>query len=122
MDVIVILMLVLIPFILQLMAISVYSDRLGRAIRRSADRPPFTAAVVLSQLGPEPRAVARLLDRATRLDPAEVDSLIEARGGRLPLLMSRTAAQRLVQELAQLGAAAELFYAEPATASQGQRP
>lgn len=112
MDVVVILLLVLIPFILQLMAISVYTDRLSRAIRRSGDRPPFTSAVVITQLGPEPRAVARLLDRATRLDPGEVDSLIDAHGGRLPLLMSRPAAQRLVQELTQLGAAAELFYAD----------
>lgn len=112
MDVTVILMLVLIPFILQLMAISVYSDRLGRAVRRSADQPPFTSAVVIAQLGPEPRAVARLLDRATRLDPGEVDSLIDARGGRLPLLMSRSAAQRLVQELRQLGATAELSYVD----------
>jgi hypothetical protein len=112
MDVIFILMLVLIPFILQLMAISVYTERLGRAVRRSADRPPFTSAVVISELGPEPRAVARLLDRATRLDPAEVDQLIDSQGGQLPLLMSHPAAQRLVQELRQLGAAADLFYAD----------
>lgn len=112
MDVIVILLLVLIPFILQLMAISVYTDRLARAVRRSADRPPFTSAVVITELGPEPRKIARLLDRATRLDPGEVDSLIEASGGRLPLLMSRSAAQRLVHELTRLGAAAELSHAE----------
>lgn len=117
MDVVLILLLVLVPMILQLMAISVYSERMARAIRRAADRPPYTTAVTIATLGPQPQAVARLLDRATRLDTSEVDALIDAGGGRIPLLMSRPAALRLVHELQQLGAGSAVEYASPVRSS-----
>lgn len=106
-----IIVLTVVPLVLQLMAISVYSERMARAIRRAADQPPYTTAVVIAALGPEPKAVARLLDRATRLDVDEVDGVIDTRGGRLPLLMSLPTAQRLVRDLRQLGATAEAEYA-----------
>jgi hypothetical protein len=106
-DIVLIMLLVLVPTVLQLMAISVYTERLGRSIRRSADKPPFTTIVEIVDVGPEPRAVARLLDRATRLDQDEVDHVIAQRGGRLPLPMSRSTALRLVAELRQLGATAD---------------
>lgn len=107
MHMLLIMVLVLVPAVLQLMAISVYTERLARAIRRASDKPPFTTTIVLGDLGPRPRAVARLLDRATRLDDDEVDRVIARRGGPLPLPMSRPAALRLVHELRQLGASAE---------------
>src|SRR3712207_3962842 len=110
MEALLIIVLTVVPLVLQLMAISVYSERMARALRRAADQPPFTTAVVIAELGPQPKAVARLLDRATRLDVDEVDSVIEMHGGRLPLLMSSPAAQRLVQQLRQLGATAEATY------------
>lgn len=110
MTFVLILALVLAPTILQLMAISVYTERLARSIRRSGDQPPFTTAVTIRELGTQPQAVARLLDRATRLDADEVDNMIDAHGGTLPLLMSWPAATRLVQQLRQLGAEAETAF------------
>ena len=110
MDMLLIMILVLVPTVLQLMAISVYTERLARAIRRASDKPPFTTTVVLLELGSHPRAVARLLDRATRLDDDEVDRVIARQGGALPLRMSRPAATRLIHELRQLGATAEARY------------
>jgi len=110
MEALLIIALAVVPLVLQLMAISVYSERMARAIRRAADQPPYTTAVVIAELGPEPKAVARLLDRTTRLDIDEVDRLIDMRGGRLPLLMSLPSAQRLVRELRTLGATAEAQY------------
>ncbi len=106
-DIFLIMLLVLVPMVLQLMAISVYTERLARAIRRAADKPPFTTTITLVELGPSPRAVRRLLDRATRLDEEEIDRVLAGGGGRLPLPMSQTAGLRLVQELRQLGATAE---------------
>jgi|GEM_PF-4371681 hypothetical protein len=111
-----IILLVLIPMVLQLMAVSVYWNRLARSLRRAADKPPFTTVVSLAALGPSPRAVARLLDRATRLDADEIDTLIEAQGGDLPLPMSRPAAQRLAYELKQLGAVVDLHFVAQAGA------
>lgn len=113
MQMLLIVVLVLVPAVLQLMAISVYTERLARAIRRASDKPPFTTTVVLLDLGPHPRSVARLLDRATRLDDDEVDRVINRRGGPLPLPMSRPAALRLIHELRQLGASAEARYDPP---------
>lgn len=106
-EVVIICVLALIPVVLQLMALNVFMQRMGRALRRAGDQPPFTTSVEISELGPEPRAIMRLLDRATRLDTAEIDALIDARGGMVPLPMSPGAAQRLVRELRQLGAQAE---------------
>lgn len=111
MDVMLIIVVALVPVVLQLIAISMYSDRMARALRRAADTPPYTTAVVIHALGPAPRSVVHVLDRATRLDAAEVDELIETRGGRIPLLMSRPAAQRLVRDLRGVGADAEALYA-----------
>ncbi len=111
MESLLIIVLTVLPLVLQLMAISVFSERMARALRRAADQPPFTTAVLIAELGPEPKAVARLLDRATRLDLDEVDAVIDMRGGRLPLRMSPPAAQRLVRELRTLGATAETEYA-----------
>ena len=113
MQMLLIMVLVLVPAVLQLMAISVYTERLARAIRRASDKPPFTTTVVLLELGPHPRSVARLLDRATRLDDDEVDRVISRRGGPLPLPMSRPTALRLIHELRQLGASAEARYDTP---------
>lgn len=109
-QVLLILVLVLVPTVLQLMAISVYTERLSRSLRRASDRPPFTTEVEILSVGSEPRAVARLLDRATRLDDDEVDAVIAREGGQLPLPMSRPAALRLAQELRQLGAVVETRY------------
>lgn len=119
-DLLLILLLVLVPTVLQLMAISVYTERLARAIRRSADKPPFTTTVVLVDLGPQPRAVARLLDRATRLDEDEIDRVIAQRGGPLPLPMSRPLALRLIHELREIGASAEAHYVDPPAQTAGQ--
>lgn len=112
-DALIIIILSLIPVVIQLWALNLYMDRMGRALRRADDRPPFTTAVQILDLGPEPRAVARLLDRATRLDLHEVDQVIDRRGGRLPLPMSRPAALRLVRDLQQLGATAQAEYVGP---------
>jgi hypothetical protein len=120
MQMLLIMLLVLVPAVLQLMAISVYTERLARAIRRSSDKPPFTTTLVLLDLGPRPRAVARLLDRATRLDDDEVDRVITGGGGPLPLPMSRPAALRLLHELRQLGASAEARYDMPRSESVPQ--
>ncbi len=120
MDLLLIMILVLVPTVLQLMAISVYTARLARAIRRSADKPPYTTTVLLLELGQQPRAVARLLDRATRLDDDEIDRVIAQQGGPLPLPMSRPAALRLIHELRQLGANAEARYEAPPAQAAGQ--
>lgn len=112
-DIVLIVLLVVVPAVLQMMAISVYTDRLARAIRRSADKPPFTTLVEIREVGPQPRAVARLLDRATRLDTDEIDALIGRRAGALPLPMSRPVALRLATELQQLGASVETRFCEP---------
>jgi hypothetical protein len=112
-DMVLLLLLVLVPAVLQLMAITMYTDRLARSIRRAADKPPFTTVVEIVDLGPQPRSVTRLLDRATRLDADEIDRVIRHRGGDLPLPMSRPAALRLAAELRQLGAVAETRFREP---------
>ena len=101
---IILMLLVVVPLVLQLFAINVYAMRLAQALRRSAHALPCTTSIVISALGPQPQAVAALLDRTTRLDPDEIDSMIAAAGGQLPLPMSRAAAYRLVQALRQLGA------------------
>ncbi len=107
-DMLLIILLVLVPTVVQLMAISVYTERLARAIRRTADQPPFTTTITIVELGFKPRSIARLLDRATRLDGDEIDALLANGGGQLPLPMSQTAGLRLVQELRQLGAIVEV--------------
>ena len=112
-EILLLVLLVLVPAVLQLMAISVYTERLARSIRRASDRPPYTTEVELLELGPHPRAVSRLLDRATRLDTDEIDALVGRGGGSLPLRMSRSAALRLATELQQLGARAATRYDEP---------
>lgn len=104
MTILIIVVLALIPAILQLMAISVFAERMGRRLHNSADPPPYTTAVTMRRIGPAPQRVARVLDRATRLDTDEIDGVIEAGGGRLPLLMSARRARQLVMELRQLGA------------------
>ncbi len=107
-----ILLLALVPTLLQLFAINLYCQRMAKVVRRAADKPPYTTAVEIAELGPEPQAVARLLDRATRLDPDEIDGLIDARGGRLPLPMSRPAAMSLLRDLRNLGAVADVIYSQ----------
>lgn len=105
-DVLWIALLALGPALLQVMAINVYLARMAQALRRADDRPPFTTIVELVDLGAQPRAVTRLLERRTRLDVDEIDRLIARRGGRLPLPMSHHAALRLVRDLQALGASA----------------
>jgi hypothetical protein len=105
-EVLLIAALALGPMVVQLMAISVYMERMGRALQRAGDRPPFTTIVELIDPGPQTRAVTRLLERRTRLDLDEIDALIDRRGGSLPLAMSRGAAYRLVGELRAAGALA----------------
>ena len=104
MTIMIIVVLALIPAILQLMAISMFTERMGRSLHNSADPPPYTTAVTIRHIGPTPQRVARVLDRVTRLDVDEIDGVIEAGGGRLPLLMSARRARQLVTELRQLGA------------------
>ncbi len=120
-DIVFIVVLVLAPMVLQLMAISVYTERLARSIQRSADKPPFTTVVEIVDVGPEPYAVSRLLDRATRLDQDEVDFVISQRSGRLPLPMSRPVALRLVSELRRLGAVADTCSVSPKAGMQPSR-
>ncbi|MBA3947210.1 MAG: hypothetical protein H0X37_21950 [Herpetosiphonaceae bacterium] len=101
-------LIVLLLVLLQLFAINTLWQRVGAMLHRAADRPPFTTTVTIQTLGPQPQAVSQLLDRATRLDLTEVDELIEAGGGRVPVLMSRPAAERLAQQLRRVGSVAAL--------------
>ncbi len=96
------------PVVLQIMAINIFWQRMVAALQRADDQPPFDTCVAINDLGPEHRAVVRLLERRTRLDLAEIDAVASRGGGRLPLPMSRPAAWRLVHALRQLGAHAEL--------------
>ncbi len=107
-DILMILVLALAPALLHIFLISIFWKRVATALQRAGDVPPFNTAVVVANLGPNPRAVTRLLERATRLDLGEIDAFIDAGGGHLPLPMSRSAALRLVQELRKLGAVADL--------------
>jgi hypothetical protein len=112
-DVVLILLIAVVPIVLQVMALNIFVQRMGRALRKAGDRPPFTTEVKISALGPHSRAITKLLDRATRLDADEIDAVIAARGGTLPLPMSHRAAHQLVRELRQLGAQAEAHYRFP---------
>lgn len=105
-DVVLIMLLALGPAVLQLMAISVYLERMGAALRRAGDQPPFTTLVEVIDIGSQTRSVARVLERRTRLDLAEIDAIVEQSGGMLPLPMSRGAAAQLVGELRAVGATA----------------
>ncbi len=107
-DVLVIILLTLGPAVLQLMAISVYLERMGAALRRAGDQPPFTTLVEVIDIGSQARSVTRVLERRTRLDLAEIDAIVEHAGGTLPLPMSRGAATRLVGELRAAGATATI--------------
>ncbi len=107
-DILMILGLALAPVLLHIFLIIIFWKRVATALQHANDVPPFNTAVIVAHLGPNPRAVTRLLERATRLDLGEIDAFIDAGGGRLPLPMSRSAALRLVQELRKLGAAADL--------------
>ena len=55
MESLLIIVLTVLPLVLQLMAISVFSERMARALRRAADQPPFTTAVLIAELGPSPK-------------------------------------------------------------------
>jgi hypothetical protein len=113
-----IMLLVLVPMVVQLFAITFYWHRMAAMLQRAADRPPFNTALTIASVGPEPKLVTRLLERMTRLDTAEIDRLVRAQGGRLPLPMSRPAALRLAQELRRAGADVQL--AERDTPAQSQ--
>ena len=106
--IIVILLVTLVPLIIQCFAITTSWHRMVGLLQHAADRPPFNTVVTIEAIGPEPVAVTRLLERMTRLDTAEIDGLVRARGGRLPLPMSRPAALRLAHELRQLGAEVQI--------------
>jgi hypothetical protein len=111
-DILMILVLALVPALLHVCLIFIFWRRVVTALQSARDKPPFNTVVVIANLGPDPRAVTRLLDRATRLDLKEIDAFIDAGSGCLPLPMSRPAALHLVQELRKLGAVADL---EPIT-------
>jgi hypothetical protein len=105
---ILILLLVLVPVVVQFFALTFYWHRMAAMLQRSADRPPFNTLLTIEAIGTEQAAVTRLLERLTRLDTAEIDRLVRAGGGRLPLPMSRPAALRLLQELRRVGAEASI--------------
>lgn len=111
---ILILLLVFVPVVVQLFAITFYWHRMAAMLQRAADKPPFNTLLTIQAIGPEPAVVTRLLERMTRLDTAEIDRLVRARGGRLPLPMSRPAALRLTHELRRVGAEVQLADREPA--------
>ena len=116
-TVILILLLMLVPLILQLFVFTTYWHRVAGILHRAADKPPFNTWLTIEAIGEEPRAVTRLLERRTRLDMIEIDTIVMAGGGRLPLPMSRPAALRLAQELRQLGAEASITEREIAVTS-----
>ena len=109
---------VLALMVLQVFAITFFWHRMVALLQRAADRPPFNTMLTIESIGPETRLVTRLLERKTRLDTAEIDRLVRAQGGRLPLPMSRSAALHLAQELRGLGADVQLAerdtHAQPA--------
>lgn len=106
--IVLILLLALVPLFLQIFALNIFWQRYTKSLGRSADRPPFTTVVTIHAVGADLHATTRLLERRTRLDTTEIDALVARGGGRLPLPMSRPAANRLAQELRQLGASVEL--------------
>jgi hypothetical protein len=108
MDILLILSLALVPALLHICLITIFLRRVATALQRSADTPPFNTVVVVTSLGPNLRAVTRLLERATRLDLEEIDDFVAVGSGRLPLPMSQPAAWQLVQRLRNVGASAEL--------------
>lgn len=103
-----ILLLVLVPVVVQLFALTFYWHRMAAMLQRAADKPPFNTTLTIETIGPEPTAATRVLERLTRLDTAEIDRVVRRGGGRLPLPMSRPAALRLAQELRRVGAEASL--------------
>lgn len=107
-QILMIIVLALVPAFLHMFLILIFWRRVTTALQRAHDVPPFNTTVIVADLGPNPRAVTRLLERATRLDLGEIDAFIDLGGGRLPLPMSRSAALRLMQELRKLGAATDL--------------
>lgn len=105
---ILIFLLVLIPVVVQFFVLTFYWHRMAAMLQRAADKPPFNTTVMIETIGPERAAVTRVLERLTRLDTAEIDRVVRAGGGRLPLPMSRPAALRLAQELRRVGAETSL--------------
>jgi hypothetical protein len=105
-DVLIIVALALGPALLHIFAIKIFWRRVTTALHHAGHVSPFNTVVCVAHVGPEAQAVTRLLDRSTRLDLEEIDALVETGQGRLPLPMSRSAAQQLVQELQRLGAVA----------------
>lgn len=107
-TILLILVLAVAPVVLQIMALNIFWQRMTAALQRADDHPPFDTCLTINNIGPDRRAVVRLLERRTRLDLWEIDGLAARGRGRLPLPMSRAAAWRLMHALRQAGAHAEL--------------
>ena len=105
-DVLLIVALALGPALLHIFVIKIFWRRVTTALHHARVVSPLNTVVRVAYFGPDAQAVTRLLDRSTRLDPEEIDALVETGQGRLPLPMSRPAALQLVQELQRLGAVA----------------